>query len=55
MERGQVKEGHRTFTSYQPPEFMRRIFSEASLAVIEHVEGEGDGEFGQDLWMARKL
>jgi len=51
--RGNVKEGHRTFAAYQPPEFMRKLFSDFEL--LEHVTREPEGNYiPQDVWIVRK-
>jgi SAM-dependent methyltransferase len=52
--RGKVKEGHRTFSAFQPKEFMLQLFSE--MEVLEHIELE-NGEskvVPQDIWIVRK-
>lgn len=55
VERGRVKEGHRTFTAYHPEAFMRTLFADAGFEVAEHREGSlVPGEFAQDVWIARK-
>jgi ubiquinone/menaquinone biosynthesis C-methylase UbiE len=51
--RGNVKEGHRTFAAYQPPGFMRKLFSGAEI--LEHVTREPEGSYiPQDVWIVRK-
>jgi len=51
--RGNVKEGHRTFADYQPPEFMRKFFLE--VEILEHVTREPEGNYiPQDVWIVRK-
>lgn len=51
--RGNAKEGHRTFAAYQPPEFMRKLFSE--MEILEHVTREPEGNYiPQDVWIVRK-
>jgi len=51
--RGNVKEGHRTFATYQPPGFMRKLFSGAEI--LEHVTREPEGSYiPQDVWIVRK-
>lgn len=47
--RGQVSEGHRTFTAFHPERWVR-IWT-LSLTVLEHIRG-GEGE--QDVWILRK-
>lgn len=51
--RGNVKEGHRTFAAYQPPQFMRKLFSD--VEILEHVTREAEGSYiPQDVWIVRK-
>jgi len=51
--RGNVKEGHRTFAAYQPPVFMRKLFSD--VEILEHVTREPEGNYiPQDVWIVRK-
>ncbi len=51
--RGNVKEGHRTFAAYQPPEFMRKLFSE--VEILEHSTRSPEGNYiPQDVWIVRK-
>jgi len=54
IERGKVKEGHRTYTAFQPKSFMKDLFSNAS--VLEHIETQPDGGgwLPQDIWIVRK-
>lgn len=47
--RGQVTEGHRTFTAFHPEKWVR-IWT-LSFTVLEHIPG-GEGE--QDVWILRK-
>lgn len=51
--RGNVEEGHRIFAAYQPPAFMRKLFSNVEL--LEHVTREPEGNYiPQDVWIVRK-
>lgn len=52
--RGNVKEGHRTFSAFQPKEFMLQLFSE--MEVLEHIELENGKTkvVPQDIWIVRK-
>jgi SAM-dependent methyltransferase len=53
--RGNAKEGHRTYTSFQPPAFMQKLFGSAGFGVLEHREGgPGSEEFTQDVWILQK-
>jgi len=46
--RGQVKEGHRTFAAFQPPDYVRKWTEE--LTLLEHIPGKNE----QDVWVFRK-
>jgi SAM-dependent methyltransferase len=52
--RGKTKEGHRTFSAFQPKDFMERLF--ASVKILEHAEIKpGKGQWlPQDIWIIRK-
>lgn len=51
--RRNVKEGHRTFAAYQPPQFMSKLFSD--VEILEHVTREPEGNYiPQDVWIVRK-
>jgi ubiquinone/menaquinone biosynthesis C-methylase UbiE len=52
--RGNVMEGHRTFSAYHPTAFMRKLFDNALVA--EHIERtpDRDNPFPQDIWIVRK-
>lgn len=54
IERGKVKEGHRTYTAFQPKSFMENLFSNATI--LEHIETlpDGGGWLPQDIWIIRK-
>ena len=53
--RGNAKEGHRTYTSFQPAAFMKTLFGAAGLEILEHREGgPGSQEFSQDVWIVKK-
>ncbi len=52
--RGNVREGHRTFAAYQPPQFMQKLFSD--VKILEHVTREPEGNYiPQDIWIVRKI
>ncbi len=55
IERGKVKEGHRTYTAFQPKNFMNKLFSNATI--LEHIETvpDGGGWLPQDIWIIRKI
>lgn len=51
--RGQVTEGHRIFSAFQPKEFMNSLFANAT--VVAHIEQPVvDGWYPQDKWIVRK-
>lgn len=52
--RGKVKQGHRTYSAFQPSEFMMRLFQ--GYETLEHVEPDTQGQYiPQDIWIIRKL
>jgi SAM-dependent methyltransferase len=56
VERGNVKDGHRTFTTFHPPAYMRGLLHAAGFEVLEHREGgPGPDEQRQDIWIARSV
>lgn len=52
--RGRVKVGHRTFSAFHPPAFMRQLFADAEI--LEHiVSGPEPGKaLPQDVWIVKK-
>jgi len=52
--RGNVKEGHRTYSAFHPQGFMRKLFSNAEI--LEHIEikSETGDWLPQDIWIIRK-
>ncbi len=51
--RGQVKEGHRTFIAFHPPEFVKSWASQ--FEVLKHVPGKSEsGAIEQDVWIFKK-
>lgn len=52
--RGKVKEGHRTFSAFQPQKFMEALFKNAEI--VEHIETKpGNASWlPQDVWIVRK-
>lgn len=52
--RGQVKEGHRTFSAFHPNGFMRMLFS--NVDILEHIETkpEKGKKLPQDIWIIKK-
>lgn len=54
VERGKVKNGHRTFTTFHPPAFMERLLKDSGLEKLEHIPGSlAPGASRQDIWIAR--
>ncbi|MEI6576863.1 MAG: class I SAM-dependent methyltransferase [Bacteroidota bacterium] len=52
--RGKVKEGHRTFSAFHPPEYFWKLFHE--LKIMEHIEKEEDSTNPQqDVWIFKKI
>jgi len=53
--RSNEKEGHRIFSAFQPPPFMKKIFSE-KWQTLKHTEGGiQNGEPQQDTWIIQKV
>lgn len=51
--RGNVKEGHRTYSAFQPESYMKELFAE--LSIQEHIPGDASGSRPQqDLWIFKK-
>lgn len=52
--RGKVKEGHRTYSTFQPKAFMEKLFS--TVEILEHIETkpENGSWVPQDIWIIRK-
>lgn len=51
--RGNVKEGHRTFSAFHPKEFMRKMFKD--VKILEHIEPLVErSSIPQDIWIIRK-
>lgn len=48
-------EGHRVFSSFQPPKFIRKLFENEEI--LEHIEPPASIEnpYPQDLWIVRKI
>ncbi len=53
--RGNVKEGHRTYSAFHPKDFMRKLFDNAEI--LEHIETKSEtGKIpAQDIWIIRKM
>lgn len=51
--RGNVKEGHRTYSAFHPKPFMKRLFN--NTTVVDHIETKPEKNWiPQDIWMIRK-
>lgn len=51
--RGNVKEGHRTYSAFHPEKFVRELFSD--FTVMEHIPSyENNGKPEQDIWVLKK-
>lgn len=51
--RGNVKEGHRTYSAFQPKAFTIKLFE--AIEVLEHIERPIKGNwYPQDIWIFRK-
>lgn len=52
--RGMVKEGHRTYSAFQPKGFMQELFN--SVKILEHIEKEPEkGKWlPQDIWIIKR-
>ena len=53
--RGKVKEGHRTYSAFQPKEFMKKLLR--NVVILDHVaEKSIIGKWiPQDIWIAKKI
>lgn len=53
IELGNVVEGHRTYTAYHPPKWVRKAFS--GWTELKHVPGQDKGKYlEQDVWVFAK-
>jgi SAM-dependent methyltransferase len=52
--RGNVKEGHRTYSAFQPKAYMRNLF--VDVTILEHIERkpESGRALPQDVWLIEK-
>jgi ubiquinone/menaquinone biosynthesis C-methylase UbiE len=52
--RGKVKEGHRTYSAFHPPGFMRNLFN--NVEILEHIQTKpGQSKWlPQDIWIIKK-
>ena len=54
VERSHMTEGHRLFSSFQPPVFMRCVFSN-KWNILKHIPGSKQSGPQQDTWIIKKL
>lgn len=51
--RGQVIEGHRLFSAFQPPIYMKKLFHD--VKILDHIERPQETDWWpQDIWIVRK-
>jgi len=53
--RGNVKEGHRTYSAFHPKSFMQNLFKDTEI--LEHIETKSDNtnKPPQDIWIVKKI
>ncbi len=51
--RGNVKEGHRVYSAFQPEKFMIKLAEEQQVAAF--YKGKANGNPQQDIWIIRKI
>ena len=53
--KGNVKEGHRVFSTYHPTEFMYKLFE--NVEILEHIQNKNavGNWLPQDIWILRKI
>ncbi len=52
--RGNVKEGHRTFSAFHPSKFMKQLFK--NVQILEHITlKDRQPSLAQDIWIIKKL
>jgi len=53
--RGNVKEGHRTYSAFHPKEFMKKLFK--NVEILEHLQTNPEPNKGlpQDIWIIKKI
>ena len=52
--RGNVKEGHRTYSAFQPQEFMKKLFKNVEILEFIETEPENGRWLPQDVWIIKK-
>ena len=53
--RGNVKEGHRTYSAFHPDPFLHSLFAHDEILEKEVIDPEGKSYRPQDTWIIRKL
>jgi SAM-dependent methyltransferase len=55
--RTKVKEGHRMYAAFQPPAFMRKVFTQSGFKVVDHIAGKKVNAvfISQDVWLLKRL
>lgn len=54
VEKGRTKEGHRTYSAFQPSDFFIKVIGKHEI--IEFIEGKvKNGQPEQDIWVIRKI
>jgi ubiquinone/menaquinone biosynthesis C-methylase UbiE len=53
--RGNVKEGHRTYSAFQPAKFMRSLFANDEVLAHEIRPVVSERALPQDVWMVKKI
>ncbi len=52
--RGKVKEGHRVYSAFHPPAYIKKLFG-SQVEILEHIPGEKKHwGIGQDAWIIKK-
>lgn len=53
--RGKVVEGHRVYSAFHPPAYMKQLFSQSSQILEHRVGRKVDWGVEQDVWVLKKL
>lgn len=56
VSRTKVKEGHRMYAAFEPPAYMRSVFTASGFRILEHLPGKRVHEtyISQDVWMLKR-
>jgi hypothetical protein len=52
--RGAVTEGHRVYTAFQPPTWMKEVFCTSFEILLHHEGKQADWGKEQDFWILKK-